>query len=193
MRYFIFHKPYRVLSQFSAEGEKETLASFDFPKNVYPLGRLDFETEGLLILSDDKKLNHLLLNPKFRHLKIYHAQLEGEVTDNEMNIFRNGLDLNIKGILHRSLPAEIHRINKEIEERNPPIRFRKNIPSLWYEIKIVEGKNHQVRKMTAAIGHPTLRLIRVGIEELELGKLAAGEKMEINRETIYKKLNIPLS
>lgn len=190
MRYFIFHKPFRVLTQFSAEGDKSTLADFGFPPKVYPLGRLDYESEGLLILSDDKKLNHLLLNPQFEHKKTYWAQLEGEVTSHDLAKFKTGLEINIKGKIHKTRPAEIKPIFPEIAERNPPIRFRKNIPSPWYEISITEGKNRQIRKMTAAIGHPSLRLIRVGIEELQLGKLQAGEFIELSKKSIYGKLHI---
>ncbi len=190
VRYFIFNKPFQVLCQFSPEGDKKTLKDFDFPKDIYPLGRLDYDSEGLLILSDDKKLNHLLLNPKFNHKKTYLAQVEDYFNEVEENSFRNGLELNIKGKTHKSKAAEIEFVNHEVPDRNPPIRYRKNIPSPWYKISITEGKNRQVRKMCAAANHPVLRLIRIAIEDLDLGNLNPGEKIELSKDIIYSKLKI---
>ncbi len=190
MRYFIFNKPFRVLCQFSPEGDKKTLKNFNFPKNIYPLGRLDYDSEGLLILSDDKKLNHLLLNPQFNHKKTYLAQLEGELSVEDMQNFRNGLELNVKGKKFRTKNAEIEKVDINLPERNPPIRYRKNIPSPWYKISISEGKNRQIRKMCAAVNHPVLRLIRIAIENIELNDLAAGEKVELSKNVIYRKLKI---
>jgi 23S rRNA pseudouridine2457 synthase len=193
MQYFIFHKPFRVLCQFSPEGDKTTLSNFGFPKNVYPLGRLDYDSEGLLIITDDKRLNHLLLDPKFAHRKTYHAQLEGILNEEEIKNFENGPDINVKGRMHKSKVASIKAIDIQMEDRNPPIRFRKNIPSPWYEIEITEGKNRQIRKMTAAVNHPTLRLIRVAIEDIKIGNLQAGQNIELSAKSIYEKLHIPYS
>ncbi|QNL21111.1 pseudouridine synthase [Hyphobacterium sp. CCMP332] len=190
VRYFIFNKPFRVLCQFSPEGDKKTLKDFNFPKNIYPLGRLDYDSEGLLILSDDKKLNHLLLNPQFNHKKTYLAQLEGDLSEEEIQNFKNGLKLNIKGKEFKSRPAEIIRMDISLPERVPPIRFRKNIPSQWYKISISEGKNRQLRKMCAAVNHPVLRLIRIAIEDIALNDLAAGEKVELSKNVVYRKLKI---
>lgn len=190
VRYFIFNKPFRVLCQFSPEGDKKTLKDFNFPKNIYPLGRLDYDSEGLLILSDDKKLNHLLLNPQFNHKKTYLAQLEGDLSEAEIQLFKNGLELNIKGKEFKSRPAEIERMDISLPERVPPIRFRKNSPSPWYKISIAEGKNRQIRKMCAAVNHPVLRLIRTAIEDITLNDLAPGEKIELSRNVVYRKLKI---
>lgn len=190
MHYFIFNKPFQVLCQFSPEGEKTTLKDFNFPKDVYPLGRLDYDSEGLMILSDDKKLNHLLLNPKFNHKKTYLAQVEGYFKEEEEHIIKQGIELNIKGKMHKSRPAEIEFANPEVPDRNPPIRYRKNIPSPWYKISITEGKNRQIRKMCAAANHPVLRLIRIAIEDIELGNLNPGEKIELSKNAIYYKLKI---
>lgn len=190
VRYFIFNKPFRVLCQFSSEGDKKTLKDFNFPKNIYPLGRLDYDSEGLLIFSDDKKLNHLLLNPQFNHKKTYLAQLEGDLSEAEIQLFKNGLELNIKGKEFKSRPAEIERMDISLPERVPPIRFRKNSPSPWYKISISEGKNRQIRKMCAAVNHPVLRLIRTAIEDIALNDLAPGEKIELSRNVVYRKLKI---
>ena len=190
MKYFIFHKPYRVLSQFSPEGDKIVLSQYGFPKNVYPLGRLDYDSEGLLILTDDKALNHLLLDPKYEHEKTYLVQLEGIMDKKAMDQLRTGTTIRVGGKSVKTRPAKIQKVDPVIPERNPPVRFRKNIPTQWYEIKITEGKNRQVRKMCASVGFPVLRLIRVAIEELRLEGLGEGEKIELSRNSIYSKLGI---
>jgi 23S rRNA pseudouridine2457 synthase len=193
MKYFLFNKPFQVLSQFSSEGDKVTLASFGFPKEVYPVGRLDYDSEGLIILSDDKRLNHLLLDPKFKHKKTYWAQVENIPEEADLQRFRQGLSLSAKGKTFRTQKAEISILkNIDLPDRNPPIRYRKEIPSTWCEISITEGKNRQVRKMTAAINCPTLRLIRVGIENIKLEEINSGEFVEIDQNSIYEKLNIKL-
>lgn len=179
------------MSQFSGAGDKQTLADFNFPKGVYPIGRLDFESEGLLILSDDKILNHKLLNPKFQHKRTYWAQVEGIPNKEKLNQFKNGLEIKINSKPYTTKAADIKVLdNPIVGERNPPIRFRKEIPTTWCEINLKEGKNRQVRKMTAAIGFPTLRLLRVAIEDLKLEGLEAGDKIELSRNSIYKKLRI---
>jgi 23S rRNA pseudouridine2457 synthase len=170
-----FHKPFGVLSGFRPDGSRHrTLSEFAFPPRVYPLGRLDAETEGLLLLTNEPELNAKLLPPERRHRRVYWAEVERVPDAAAIERLRKG------GILfggHRSLPAVARLLDPqpEIEPRNPPIRFRKNVPTAWLEIELVEGKNHQVRRMTAAIEHPTLRLIRVGIGKLSLGNLPVGE------------------
>ena len=194
LRYFVFNKPYQVICQFSPEGDKRTLAEFGFPKGIYSLGRLDYDSEGLLILSNDKKLNHLLLDPKNKHRRTYHVQVEGIPSNSDLDGLRNGLEIKVKGEIYTTTKSDVQIMeNYQIHDRIPPVRFRKNIPTTWLAISLTEGKNRQVRKMTAAIGFPTLRLIRYSIEEIELNALKPGEKIEFSKNSIYKKLNITAS
>jgi len=169
-----FHKPYGVISQFTPDGSaNRTLAEFGFPKNVYPIGRLDADSEGLLLLSDEAKLNQQLLQPREAHERIYWAQVENVPTSESLAKLEAGVV--IQG--RRTLPCRAWLLEPqpEVPPRTPPIRTRKNIPTAWIGLELVEGKNRQVRHMTAAIGHPTLRLIRVRIGRFELGDLAIGK------------------
>jgi 23S rRNA pseudouridine2457 synthase len=168
-----FHKPYGVLSQFTANGSKyETLTEFGFPKDVYPIGRLDADSEGLLLLSDEPELNAQLLHPGNAHVRVYWAQVERVPDATSLEKLRKGVIIGGR----RTLPCSAHVLvpQPDVPPREPPIRFRKNVPDTWMEMELVEGKNHQVRRMTAAIGHPTLRLIRVRIGKLAIGNLAHG-------------------
>ena len=190
-RYFLIHKPFKVLSQFSDEGVNKGLGSiYDVQKDVYPVGRLDLDSEGLLILTNDKQLNNKLLNPKFQHQRTYWAQVEGIPKEDELQKFRKGLSINLKGKIYSTLPAEVQIVKPVIEERNPPVNHAKHPDKCWLQIKLIEGKNRQVRKMTASIGHPTLRLIRIGIEEVFLHPLKSGEITEISGNVLYKKLKL---
>lgn len=167
--YFLIYKPYLMLSQFSREGDKPTLADLDFrfAKDVYPVGRLDADSEGLLLLTSDKRLNHRLLDPKFRHLRTYYVQVEGEITDEAMHQLEAGVSISVDGKTYQTLPARVVRLTEPaLPQRNPPIRFRASIPTSWMALTLHEGKNRQVRKMTAAVGFPTLRLVRWAIENL---------------------------
>lgn len=189
-RYVLFHKPYGVLSQFTQDHPgQRTLAEFDLPSGVYPVGRLDQDSEGLLLLSNDGDLIHHLLDPKFGHERTYAVQVEGVPTEESLQRLRHGVTLG-KGTVqeYHTRPAKI-RILQENEwvafgERIPSIRERKSIPTTWLAITLTEGKNRQVRKMTASVGHPTLRLIRTAIGILELRGLAQGNWVEL--------LDIPL-
>jgi 23S rRNA pseudouridine2457 synthase len=155
-----FNKPFGVLSQFTPDGSpNRTLADFNFPKIVYPLGRLDADSEGLLLLSDEPGLNTKLLDPKREHPRIYWAQVERIPTEQSLAELRRGPT--IQG--RKSEPCEARLIEVDPPPRDPPIRARKTVPTAWVELKLIEGKNRQVRRMTAAVGHPTLRLIRVQI------------------------------
>jgi 23S rRNA pseudouridine2457 synthase len=174
-----FNKPYGVLSQFTPDGSpNRTLAEFGFPREVYPIGRLDADSEGLLLLSDEAEFNARLLHPRKGHLRTYLAQVEGAPEAAAIHKLQNGVV--IEG--RKTLPchARIIEPQPEIPPRDPPIRFRKTVPTTWIELRLSEGKNRQVRRMTAAVGFPTLRLIRVAIGELGLGNQVAGTWRELS-------------
>ncbi|MFI4919358.1 MAG: pseudouridine synthase [Legionellales bacterium] len=168
----LFNKPYGVVSQFSGEETEQTLASFIKLPGYYAAGRLDKNSEGLLLLTNDGKLQHQLSHPKFNKRKYYWVQIEGIPSNNDLLPLKKGLVTKQCSFL----PAEVTVIHEPaLWPRDPPIRERKNIPTSWIEIILTEGKNHQVRKMTAAVGFPTLRLIRHKIGKWELGTLQPGE------------------
>lgn len=176
-----FHKPYGVLSRFTPEpGSRwSTLADFGLPARVYPVGRLDADSEGLLVLADERGLNHRLLDPGEAHPRTYWAQVERIPDDAALaRLARGGLE--IAG--HRTQPCTARRLQPAppLPPRVPPIRFRKNVPDCWIELVLREGKNRQVRRMTAAIGHPTLRLVRHAIGSLTLDGLAPGDWRELD-------------
>ena len=181
-RYVLFHKPFNVLCQFTGGEGERNLSEFNLPKGIYPAGRLDKDSEGLLLLTDDGPLIERLLNPKNEKEKTYLTLVERVPNEESLKRFREGLRIED----YTTLPAKITLLDPQplIPPRDPPVRYRKSIVDVWVEIKIVEGKNRQVRKMTAAIGHPTLRLIRQQILNLELGDLAPGEWREIERAEI---------
>ncbi len=192
-KYFIVHKPFNVLSQFTSQEGKKTLKDiFDVPANVYPVGRLDYDSEGLLILTDDKKLSHYLLNPFYAHEREYWAQVENMITQEAIEKLKKGVGININGKIHitKACDAKIFPRPPEGSERVPPIRSRKNIPVSWIKIILTEGKNRQVRKMTAAAGFPTLRLIRYRIEQITIDKLLPGEMKMLSQRELYNLLHI---
>jgi 23S rRNA pseudouridine2457 synthase len=169
-----FHKPYGVLSQFTPDGSpNRPLAEFGFPKNVYAIGRLDADSEGLLLLGDEPELNERLLHPRYGHERIYWVQVERIPTAEALRELEKGVV--IQG--HKTLPSRARLLDPQpqVAPRNPPIRFRKSVADCWIELELIEGKNRQVRRMTAAVGHPTLRLMRVQIGRFGLGDLAAGK------------------
>src|SRR5689334_22478771 len=169
-----FHKPFGVLSQFTSDGSpNRTLAEFSFPKEVYAIGRLDADSEGLLLLSNEPALNQTLLHPKHAHEREYWAQVERIPSNEALRALQHGPE--IQG--RKSLPSRAWLLNPqpEIAPRDPPIRFRKTVPTCWIGLELIEGKNRQVRRMTAAIVHPTLRLVRVRIGQLTLDSLESGE------------------
>jgi len=189
--YFIIYKPYLVLSQFSAIDGKKTLADFfDVPGDVYPVGRLDNDSEGLLLLTNDKQLNHRLLDPKFAHEREYRVQVDGAITIEAIQQIQKGVTINVDGKLYstKHCRASIFDKDPEVPERNPPIRFRKEIPAPWIKMILTEGKNRQVRKMTAQVGFPVLRLIRYRIEELTLGGMLPGDMAKLPQSIVYKNL-----
>lgn len=162
-----FHKPYGVLCQFTQDQPgQRTLADFGFPAGVYPVGRLDMDSEGLLLLSDEAGFNNRLLDPKTAHPRTYQAQVEGIPTPEAVASLKRG-GIVVQG--HRTLPCQARLLDPapDFPPRDPPVRFRKEIPTSWLELTLTEGKNRQVRRMTAAVGFPTLRLVRVAIGKLE--------------------------
>lgn len=178
-RLILFNKPYDMLSQFTDRGTdtaRATLSDCIAIPDVYPAGRLDRDSEGLLLLTDDGRLQSRIADPKYKTAKTYLAQVEGEVTDEALAVLRRGVDL--KDGLTR--PADVERIDApDIWPRNPPIRVRKSIPDNWISLTIREGRNRQVRRMTAAVGHPTLRLVRWRIGDWTLDGLQPGEWREV--------------
>lgn len=178
-----FQKPYGVLSQFTPEPGSawRTLGAFSFPKNVYPLGRLDADSEGLLLLSDEPGLNSRLLDPAQHHRREYWVQVERIPTDDALaRLAHGGIDLGG----HRTRPCSVRRLEPppSVPPRNPPVRVRKTVPDCWLAVELVEGKNRQVRRMTAAVGHPTLRLLRVRIGNFSARDLAPGHWRELTAE-----------
>lgn len=193
LSYYLIYKPYLMLSQFSREGDKLTLADLtcDFPKDVYPVGRLDADSEGLLLLTNDKQLNHRLLNPKYRHNRTYYVQVEGALTDEALHQLATGVTISIDGKAYATLPADVGIIPEPIlPGRNPPIRYRANSPTSWLSISLHEGKNRQVRKMTAAVSFPTLRLVRWGIENLTADGMAPGEVQTLSQKEVVRGLRL---
>ena len=169
-----FNKPYGVISQFTPDGSpNRTLAEFGFPKNVYPIGRLDADSEGLLLLSDEAELNQKLLHPKQAHEREYWVQVERIPSAEKLRELGRGVL--VQG--RKTLPcrAWILEPQPDVAERVPPIRIRKTVPACWMGLQLIEGKNRQVRRMTAAVGHPTLRLMRVRIGRFELAALEPGK------------------
>ena len=163
-RYLLFHKPYGVLSQFSEEGGKPTLAAFVPVKNVYPAGRLDYDSEGLLLLTDDGR--------RPAHPRTYWAQVERVPDEASLERLRRGV--RIQDYVTKPAQARLLHGEPDLPPRNPPIRFRRNVPTAWLELILTEGRNRQVRRMTAAIGHPTLRLVRAAIGPLRIESVAPG-------------------
>ena len=180
--YYKIYKPYGIISQFSDSENHSTLKTIHkFPKDVYSVGRLDADSEGLLLLTNDRSLTDFLLNPENKHKREYCVQVEGIPDENDLQKLRNGIVIKDK----KTLPAEIELIiPPQLPERNPPIRFRKNVPDSWLRIILTEGKNRQVRRMTAAIGFPTLRLVRTSIENILLGNMKPGEVKELSEKEV---------
>ena len=182
-RYLLFNKPFNVLCQFThgttpgtADSSRRTLADFIHIPGVYPAGRLDFDSEGLLVLTSDGAFQRRLTDPKFSHPRTYWVQVEGIVTDSALRNLKDGITIQD----YRTRPAKARAISQpDLPPREPPIRERKSIPTSWLEITLTEGRNRQVRRMTAAVGLPTLRLVRAAIGNLTLTGLARGDHRDI--------------
>ena len=177
-RVVLFNKPFRVMSQFREAGDKRTLAEFFDDPSLRVAGRLDYESEGLLILTDDGRLAQRITNPKFKKPKTYWAQVEGAPDQAAIDALRQGVDLKDG----RTRPARCRIIDEptNLWERTPPIRYRANIPTTWLELTLTEGRNRQVRRMTAHVGHPTLRLIRYSVGDWSLDGIEPGHHSEID-------------
>ena len=183
--YILFYKPYGVLSQFTQEAGYLSLADFGpFPKNTYAAGRLDADSEGLLLLTNDNIIKHHITDPKFEHERTYLVQVEGIPDEGDIERLQKGVIIEKK----RTLAARVKILTYEphLPPRSVPIRFRRNIPTSWIEIILREGRNRQVRKMTAAVGHPTLRLIRTSITFLTIDGLHSGAYREMTISEIKK-------
>ncbi len=192
-KYFVLYKPFKVLCQFShCEGKRTLKDLFEFPKDVYPVGRLDENSEGLLILTNDTALNNKLLAPENEHTRTYLAQVEGIMTDEALKRLESGFAIKVRGERHKTKSAFAKYLIEDpiVPERVPPIRFRKNSPTSWIELSLTEGKNHQVRKMTAAVNFPTLRLIRWKIESLTAEKMNSGDVIELEKTDLYNLLKL---
>ena len=182
-----FNKPYGVLCQFTDRSEPDqrrpprpTLAGFDLPPDVYPAGRLDFDSEGLLLLTDDGALANRLTDPRHKQPKTYWVQVEGVPTEAQLDALRRGVVLKDGP----TLPAQARQIDAPaLWPRDPPVRFRKTVPDAWLELAIREGRNRQVRRMTAAVGLPTLRLVRIAVGDHLLAGLAPGQSRIENHAT----------
>lgn len=186
--YILFYKPIGVLPQFTGASGRKTLRDYGpFPRDVYPVGRLDADSEGLLFLTNDKDVVHRLLEPRYGHKRTYFVQVERAPGEHAIARLRMGVV--IEG--RRTKEAEVRRLETEpaLPPREKPIRFRRNVPTAWLEITLTEGRNRQVRKMTAAVGHPTLRLVRVKFGPLTLGNLKPGDHRYIDKAELRFILN----
>lgn len=183
--YYLVYKPYNMLSQFTKEvPEHYTLADlgYTFPKDVYPVGRLDQDSEGLLLLTNDRVLTDYLLNPKNEHPRTYLAQVEQIPTPEALAQLERGVEINVNGKSYQTLPAKALLLSEApaLPDREPPIRYRAAIPTAWLQLELIEGKNRQVRKMTAKVGYPTLRLVRTHIGKLAMpSDMRPGEVREV--------------
>lgn len=187
--YIKFHKPYGVLSQFTQDHPgHSTLSDYlNLSKDVYPIGRLDSDSEGLLLLTNDNRFKNYILSPDHTIKKYYHIQVEGIPSSHALTLLLRGVSINIRGHQHLAKALEVRKLEPPpcYPDRIPPIRMRKTIPDSWLEIIITEGKNRQVRKMLAAVGFPVLRLVRVQIGDILLGSLALGMAEEISSKHLH--------
>jgi len=182
-KYLLFYKPFGVLPQFTDKSGRTTLSDFGpFPKDVYPVGRLDFDSEGLMLLTNDGELNHFMLNPQLGHPRTYLVQVERVPDARALRQLRSGIM--IEGRRTRRAQARLLSGEPDLPSRPVPIRYRRTVPTAWLEITLTEGRNRQIRKMTAAVGHPTLRLVRTRIGNLTYAGLKPGGYRALTRDEI---------
>jgi 23S rRNA pseudouridine2457 synthase len=192
LKYYVLYKPYGYLSQFTDEGGHPGLGQLiSLPKTVYAVGRLDHDSEGLLLLSNDRKLNKKVLDPVQQHHRTYWVLVDGAISDLALERLRKGVLISLSGSTYQTLPARVEVMDEpELPERSVRVRVRKHIPVSWIRLTLIEGKNRQVRRMTAMVGHPTLRLVRYSIEELSLEGMKPGDLVELSRDVVYRKLRL---
>ena len=187
MQYYLLYKPFQVLSQFTSPDGKMCLKDIiEIEKDVYPVGRLDYDSEGLLLLTNDTSINHQLLHPSFEHKRTYWVQVDGAITEDALEILRKGVVINIEGKQYKTNKAVLKLLPDDIiiPERNPPIRFRKSIPTSWVSIELTEGKNRQVRKMFASVGFPVLRLIRAQLGKYTIDKMQPADLLSLTEQEV---------
>ena len=185
--YYKLHKPFGYLSQFTPEfpGQQTLADLFEGPKDVYPIGRLDKDSEGLLLLSNDKSLVNKLLSPE-RKYKYYYVQVEGEIHEEAISKLSKGVEIRINKKTYHTLPSVIKKLQiaPDLPGRVPPVRYRKNIPTSWISVRLSEGKNRQIRRMCAAVGFPVLRIFRYKIGEIEMANVAQGAYVKLTIEEV---------
>lgn len=189
MDYFLIYKPFQVLSQFtSTEGKLCLKDILHVPTDVYPVGRLDYDSEGLLLITNDKSINQQLLNPIFAHQRTYWVQVDGAITPSALAQLTKGVTINIEGKAYKTKPAKLELLPDAVQvpDRNPPIRFRKNIPTSWVAIQVTEGKNRQVRKMFAQVGFPVLRLIRAKLGKYTIQDMQPGDCLSLTAAEVQQ-------
>lgn len=189
MDYFLIYKPFQVLSQFtSTEGKLCLKDILHVPTDVYPVGRLDYDSEGLLLITNDKSINQQLLHPIFAHQRTYWVQVDGAITPDALLQLTNGVTINVDGKAYKTKPAKLEQLPDTIAvpDRHPPIRFRKNIPTSWVAIQVTEGKNRQVRKMFAQVGFPVLRLIRAKLGKYTIQDMQPGDCLSLTAAEVQE-------
>ena len=191
MEYYLIYKPYQVLSQFTSSDGKLCLKDIlNVPKDVYPVGRLDYDSEGLLLLTNDTSINHQLLHPKFAHARTYWVQVDGAITNDAIESLSKGVTISVDGKTYETKKAVLKILPDDlvVPERNPPIRVRKSIPTSWVSIQLTEGKNRQVRKMFASVGFPVVRLIRSQIGQFSIAQMQPGDCLSLSFEEVQNAL-----
>ena len=191
MEYYLIYKPYQVLSQFTSSDGKLCLKDIlNVPKDVYPVGRLDYDSEGLLLLTNDTSINHQLLHPKFAHARTYWVQVDGALTSEAIESLSKGVTISVDGKTYEIKKATLKILpdNLLVPERNPPIRVRKSIPTSWVSIQLTEGKNRQVRKMFASVGFPVVRLIRSQIGQFSIAQMQPSDCLSLSFEEVQNAL-----
>ena len=188
--YYIVYKPFGMISQFTPEGNKAALGSlFKFPLDCYPVGSLETESEGLLLLTNDKKINHKFLNPTVEHKRTYFVQVDGEISDGAIQKLIAGVEVKIEGKIFKTTKSVVKKMEEpSLPPRNPPVRFRKTVPTSWISITLSDQKNKQVRQMMAAVGFPALRIVRVKMGNLELKAMLPGDVVELKSTEVFEKL-----